>query len=219
MPIDNYWRLNENEERTPEKEKEVRDRIQRSLEEIQQNRRDKILASDKKPHPVYIIGDVIMIKNDKPKNAFDKRWKGPYIVVEQRGTTVIARGRNKPSDVKKVHVCKCVPAKEADKRKLLEGQYVVEQILQHMDEQNGRKYLIRWEGCGVNEDSWITEDQMDCPELLLEYETRLAAAMTGRVKKMTHDSEILIRMIQKSGTGKYLRNYQQMNVDNRIGRN
>ena len=47
--------------------------------------------------------------------------------------------------------------------------YVVEAILNHMDTKNGRKYLIRWDGYGSDDDTWEKAANLNCPKLLAKY--------------------------------------------------
>lgn len=47
--------------------------------------------------------------------------------------------------------------------------YEVHSILKHKDSKTGRKYLIRWEGYGSDEDSWEREENLACPEILNQY--------------------------------------------------
>lgn len=47
--------------------------------------------------------------------------------------------------------------------------YEVETILDHREEKSGRFFLVRWEGFGAEEDSWVFEKDLACPALLKSY--------------------------------------------------
>lgn len=54
-------------------------------------------------------------------------------------------------------------------------EYEVESILKHKDTKNGRKYLIRWKGYDSDDDTWESEANLNCPQILSRYIQSVAA--------------------------------------------
>ena len=54
--------------------------------------------------------------------------------------------------------------------------YEVEYIRDHRDMAYGREYYIHWKGWPSSDDEWIHEDDMDSPDLIMEY---LSSIQTG----------------------------------------
>ena len=60
--------------------------------------------------------------------------------------------------------------------------YKVEYIRDHRDMAYGREYYIHWKGWPSSDDEWIHEDDMDSPDLIMEY---LSSIQTGPPTRRT----------------------------------
>lgn len=47
--------------------------------------------------------------------------------------------------------------------------YKVQKLLNHKENKSGRMFFVRWKGFGPEEDSWIAESDLLCPNLLKSY--------------------------------------------------
>jgi len=56
-----------------------------------------------------------------------------------------------------------------------EGDYSVEKIIDKKFYRGKAKYLLRWQGYGPEEDSWVKEEDCQCPELIAEFEKNYVA--------------------------------------------
>jgi len=60
--------------------------------------------------------------------------------------------------------------------------YKVEYIRDHRDMAYGWEYYIHWKGWPSSDDEWIHEDDMDSPDLIMEY---LSSIQTGPPTRRT----------------------------------
>lgn len=72
---------------------------------------------------------------------------------------------------------------EGTENELEEDVFEVEKILNHRTREHKREYLIKWLGFPPEENSWEAEDNLNCPELLAEYEM---SYMKSRRRPITH---------------------------------
>lgn len=47
--------------------------------------------------------------------------------------------------------------------------FEVQELLRHKETKSGRLFLVRWEGFGPDDDSWVLESNLQCPTLLKTY--------------------------------------------------
>lgn len=50
--------------------------------------------------------------------------------------------------------------------------YEVEKLLKHRKKKNKLEFFVRWEGFGAEEDSWVPEDDLCCPDMLATYKRK-----------------------------------------------
>ncbi len=51
-----------------------------------------------------------------------------------------------------------------------DDEWEVERIVKHrIKRKNDWEFLIRWKGCTAKEDTWETEENLNCPDLLVKY--------------------------------------------------
>lgn len=48
-------------------------------------------------------------------------------------------------------------------------EYSVEDIIAHKKTRGGLKFLIRWEGYDSSGDSWVSKENLNCPQILKKY--------------------------------------------------
>lgn len=98
-----------------------------------------------------------------------------------------------PDLIKKYHedVNQAILQREKEKVKALEeakkkgGEYEVESIVDKKKTKNGVKYLIRWKGWDSSSDTWETEDNLNCPELIKAFNKK---SSKKTAKKRKYDS-------------------------------
>lgn len=53
-----------------------------------------------------------------------------------------------------------------------ESNYEVENILRHKTTKGERSYLVRWRGYSSEDDNWVKEENLFCPDILTAYKKR-----------------------------------------------
>ena len=118
------------------------------------------------------------------------KWYGPYPIIERKGA--VAYWLKLPSEMKihdVFHIDLLLPYKEMEAYgpgytrpppDLIEGEeeYEVESIRDIRRKGRSRKceYLVHWRGYPASDDSWVSQDDLNAPELLKEFQTQSAEA-------------------------------------------
>lgn len=50
-----------------------------------------------------------------------------------------------------------------------DGNFDVDDILKHRTYRGKRKFLVRWKGYSPDDDSWVAEEKLNCPDILSKY--------------------------------------------------
>lgn len=62
--------------------------------------------------------------------------------------------------------------------------YEVEKILDHrVDSMGRRRFWLKWKGYDYSENTWEKEEDLDCPELIAEYEQKYQALLKATTSK------------------------------------
>lgn len=83
-------------------------------------------------------------------------------------------------------------AKAREEAKSKDGEYEVEFIVdKKISKKSGNaKYLVRWKGWDSSSDSWINEDDVNCPELIRAFDKKKAGAKkVAKKRKRESDSD------------------------------
>ncbi|PAA66764.1 hypothetical protein BOX15_Mlig029595g1, partial [Macrostomum lignano] len=88
-------------------------------------------------------------------------------------------------------------------------EYIVEKILQMRIHQGKKQYLIKWKGYGPEENSWVPEENCDCPDIVEAFErerkqSRDAAARkksSGAAEKKRAALQQVIEYKEPAGAG------------------
>lgn len=75
--------------------------------------------------------------------------------------------KKRPAKVKKLQKSKLAK---------VEQQYEVEKIMDHSVRHKEKLFMVRWKGYGSEHDSWQSEKDLDCPDLLQKYLASIANA-------------------------------------------
>ncbi|CAF0992213.1 unnamed protein product [Rotaria sordida] len=80
-----------------------------------------------------------------------------------------------------------------DKQHMLGGdegeEFIVERIVSHRFRNGRKEYLLAWKGYPEEENTWEPQQNLDCPDLIEEYENRLLQ----KTRYMNNDSSTLKR--------------------------
>ena len=130
---------------------DVRLRVERkaAASKDQQDGRMKILSAP------LTVGQAVYtwLQEQMPKDG--ERWNGPFYVV-----AVSPAGNYKLRTQQGDLLAREFPArllklgKELDQEKAV---HAVEKVVRHRTTEDGREFLVRWEGFGRKSDSWVTE--------------------------------------------------------------
>ena len=116
-------------------------------------------------------GAVVMLIDQLRANKFEPKYVGPYVVVRRarNGAYVLKDmtgdilDRHVPADQLKL-VKRHVPSTN-----LKSNVYEVKRVLDHRGEPGQYEYLVRWEGFGAGDDSWISQDNFQDTACITKY--------------------------------------------------
>jgi hypothetical protein len=130
---------------------------------------------------VFTDGSVVMIRDVVRGSKVEPYWVGPYRVLsrDRNGAYSLldSTGRMLARKVPKTQMkfvaappepelARAVVAVEG---KVPERSYSVDKILKHRGSEGAREYLVRWEGCGSDQDSWEPERNFDDQQVIQRY--------------------------------------------------
>ncbi|XP_016979986.1 M-phase phosphoprotein 8 isoform X2 [Drosophila rhopaloa] len=133
-------------------------------------------------------------KNSKPDAK--SKAKPPLKVVKKSGAGV--RGRP-PGGAKKT-------ATPADPEK----EWVVERIIDFVDDEEGGLYRIRWKGFGAKDDTWEPESNLSCEGLIEKFKRDLVTQKNVDTKELRESPKKTKRLVNEY--------YPRTNLHNRIER-
>ena len=192
---------------------EFTDRMKNTLEEAKsalvkaKDDMAKYYNRRRTPAPVYTTGDKVYldasdIHTTRPSKKLSHRRLGPFAVESRVGTN--AYRLTLPPSMKRLHpvfnVVKLTPAPvdpipgrrtaPPPPPELIDGEeeYVVEEILNSRMFRRRLQYLVKWEGYGVEGNTWEYSENVDnAPEKVAEFHQRNPAA-PRRIQAMTFGS-------------------------------
>jgi hypothetical protein len=142
------------------------------------------------PAPKFAKGDRVYldasdISTTRPSSKLAHRYLGPFKILERVGQS--AYRLSLPKSMKRLHpvfnVVKLLPApadpivgrsQRTEPPPVLidetgEEHYEVEAVLDSRFFRKKLHFLVKWRGYGYEENKWVTEDDLNSPELLTEF--------------------------------------------------
>ena len=135
------------------------------------NRRVEELGTET-PTPPVKVGDLVLVKFNGVKDGMSKKLlslqQGPYCIEKiTDGRTCTIRSVHQPNDVYVRDLDKLVLFKGSEKEG--DDHYEVEKIVSERIIRGRKSYRVRFKGYAEDHDEWITESNLNAPELLAEW--------------------------------------------------
>ena len=143
------------------------------------------------PAPTFVAGEKVYldasdISTTRPTKKFAHRYLGPFPIVRPVGSH--AYRLKLPRSMSRIHpvfhIVKLMPVppdpivgrrvKPPPPPEIIGGEerYEVEEVINSRFWRRKLQYLVKWKGYGHEENSWLSEGDIDAPELITEfYET------------------------------------------------
>lgn len=141
---------------------------------------------------VYEVDEIVGHRIERKRNIFLIRWKGytesddtwepeqtlscPELLEKYRADHPDAEfAAPKASKSKKTLAAMSPVEREAKKRELAEKDYEVKAIVAKRSVCGRTQYLVRWKGYGTASNTWETDQNLNCPDLIARFESIEAA--------------------------------------------
>jgi hypothetical protein len=173
---------------------EFADRMKSSLDEaraaLAKSKEDmaRYYNQRRTPAPKFAVGEKVFldasdISTTRPTKKFAHRYLGPFPIVRPVGSH--AYRLKLPQSMSRLHpvfhVVKLMPAppdpiegrrtRPPPPPEIVGGEerYEVEEIIDSRMRGRRLQYLVRWKGYGREENSWISEGDLDAPDLIADF--------------------------------------------------
>src|SRR3979490_492335 len=191
---------------------EFRDRMEKSLEEAKsalakaKDDMARYYNQRRIPAPEYHVGDRVFlgaldIRTMRPSRKLGHRYLGPYVIQSRVGKH--SYKLQLPLSMSRLHpvfnVVKLIPAPEdpipgrrakpPPPPELVDGEehYVVEKVLDSRFMRGQLHFLVKWEGYGYEENTWVAEEDMAAPAKVREFYQSHPGA-PRRIRSMAFES-------------------------------
>ena len=179
----------------------VRPAVTEAAQQRQAAKNERLDGARKIVDVDYPPGALVMAKVPDRASKLEPLWVGPFVVVRKskRSATYTLRDLDNKVLPRSFAVSQLkfiadtrVPLTAADGSAVVQGERAaIQEILGHRNTGPQTEYLVRWKGCGEEEDEWLTASLFDDPAVLTEYSRRRkrkgkASRSSGKKKGKLH---------------------------------